>query len=120
MKLIEDYNIDRKTFEWGGKELLPKREFINLTGFSEEYVNILLDKAEEKEQFQEHIDFILMEKRDLELIVQPDRVHIFDNMCDEDLEACFDKHYISCLLSVHVMLQLEEWFSPFNKVEIQH
>ena len=116
LTLIEDYNVDRLTFDWGGQELLPRREFMLALDMTDERYNILLERVEDMESITEGIDYFLLEKSDMLGIVHPDRKFVFEGMGEDALEPCITKPLAASIIAHHIEAILKRLYSPFEEL----
>ena len=100
LKLIEDYNVDKLSFEWGGVDYISFNrlaQYLNLLPFDLRQITDELD-----EEFQEYADFFIMDSDDLEAVT--------GERYTEETEVCYSKPAVASILTQLAFNKLNELF----------
>jgi hypothetical protein len=101
---IQDINVDRLTFEWGGRELVSSHGLAKYLGISWFDLRQYIDTVDDN--FDEFNDFEIMDTRDL--------YEITGEALDTETEVCYTKKAAYDIISVIILDKVNRLFSPFE------
>lgn len=115
-KLLDEFNTCKKTFDWGGVDLLPLPFIADRVGFSDRLFLIMLEAGLKREKInledvteEFHWDI-------LELLVHDDYKHVFENVDKSEPILCLNRYAVSVILHDFFKQVVGELFSPYNEL----
>lgn len=118
MRILEEFNVRKQTFEWGGVDYLPLpvlADALNLSCnqvksmFAQGSVKYSLAKEDCIEEFSWEI---------LELLVHEEYHHFFNGIDKTEDIWCLNRAASAAVVSEHARNLIDSFYAPYNNAEM--